>query len=88
MPGFPNNENRINRKIGRHACTKILFLLCTVRGRQMYVCTYVCTYYCVIFEFLTALKMLMLVFWVLTPYGLTGSYQHFGGTSSGHEDNS
>jgi hypothetical protein len=32
------------------------------------------------FEVLMAVKMLMLVFWVVMPYGLVGTYQYFGGT--------
>jgi hypothetical protein len=32
------------------------------------------------FEVVTAVKMLMLVFWVVTPYGLVDKYQCFGGT--------
>jgi hypothetical protein len=32
------------------------------------------------FEVLTAVKMLMLVFWIVTPCGLVGRYQRFGGT--------
>jgi hypothetical protein len=32
----------------------------------------------VIFEVLTAAKMSMLVFWVVTPFGLVGRYQSFG----------
>jgi hypothetical protein len=32
------------------------------------------------FEVLTAVEMLMLVFWVLTTYGLVDKYQRFGGT--------
>jgi hypothetical protein len=32
------------------------------------------------FEVLTAVKMLMVVFWVVTPCGLVGGYQHFRGT--------
>jgi hypothetical protein len=31
------------------------------------------------FEVLTAVKMLMLIFWVFTPYGLVGTYKRFGG---------
>jgi hypothetical protein len=31
------------------------------------------------FEVLTAVKMLMLFFWVVTPHGLVGRYQCFGG---------
>jgi hypothetical protein len=30
------------------------------------------------FEVLTAVKMLMLVFWIVTPCGLVGRYQRFG----------
>jgi hypothetical protein len=36
--------------------------------------------YCVRSEVLTALKMTMLFFWVVTPCGLVGRYQHFGET--------
>jgi hypothetical protein len=32
------------------------------------------------FEVLTAVKILMLVFWVVRPCGLVGRYQHFVGT--------
>jgi hypothetical protein len=32
------------------------------------------------FEVLTAVKMSMLVFWVVMPCGLVGKYQRFGGT--------
>jgi hypothetical protein len=32
------------------------------------------------FENLAAVKMSMFVFWVVTPCGLVGRYQHFGGT--------
>jgi hypothetical protein len=32
------------------------------------------------FEVLTALKMSILVKWVVTPCGLVGRYQRFGGT--------
>jgi hypothetical protein len=32
------------------------------------------------FDVLTAVKMSMLVFWVVTPCGLVGRYQRFGGT--------
>jgi hypothetical protein len=32
------------------------------------------------FEVLTAVKMLILVFWVVTSYGHVGRYQHFRGT--------
>jgi hypothetical protein len=32
----------------------------------------------VIFEALKAVKMTLLSFWVLTPCGLAGRYQHFG----------
>jgi hypothetical protein len=31
-------------------------------------------------EVLTAVKMLMFVFWVMTPFRLVGRYQRFGGT--------
>jgi hypothetical protein len=32
------------------------------------------------FEVTTAVKMSMLIFWVVTPCGLVGRYQSFGGT--------
>jgi hypothetical protein len=32
------------------------------------------------FEVLMAVKMSMLVSWVVTPYGLVGRYQRLGGT--------
>jgi hypothetical protein len=32
------------------------------------------------FEVLTAMKVSMLVFWVVSPCGLIGRYQSFGGT--------
>jgi hypothetical protein len=39
------------------------------------------------FELLSAVKMLMLVFWVVTPCGLVRRYHRFGGTyTSGPED--
>jgi hypothetical protein len=31
-------------------------------------------------QVLTAVKMLVFVFWVVTPFGLLGAYQRFGGT--------
>jgi hypothetical protein len=34
------------------------------------------------FEVLKAVKISILVFWVVTPYGLAGRYQRFGRTSS------
>jgi hypothetical protein len=33
------------------------------------------------FEVLAKVNMSMLVFWVVTPYGLVGGYQRFGGFS-------
>jgi hypothetical protein len=36
------------------------------------------------FEVLTAVKMSMLVFWVVKPNGLVGRYQRFGETSCVH----
>jgi hypothetical protein len=34
---------------------------------------------CVRFEILAAVKISIVVFWVVTPCGLIGGYQHFGG---------
>jgi hypothetical protein len=36
------------------------------------------------FEILTAVKMSMMVFWVVTTYGLTGAYQCFEGAYCPH----
>jgi hypothetical protein len=36
--------------------------------------------YYVRYKVLTAVNMSMLLFWVVTPYGLVGRYQCFGGT--------
>jgi hypothetical protein len=36
------------------------------------------------FEVLTAVKMSMLLFWIVTPCGLVGRYQGFGGTYCFH----
>jgi hypothetical protein len=36
------------------------------------------------FEVLTAVKISTLVFWVVTPCGLVGRYQRFGGTHCHH----
>jgi hypothetical protein len=41
---------------------------------------------CIIFEILTAVKMSIFVFWVLTPCGLVGRYHRFGGTHFNPED--
>jgi hypothetical protein len=32
------------------------------------------------FEVLTVVKMIMMFFWVVTPFGLISRYQHFRGT--------
>jgi hypothetical protein len=41
-------------------------------------------YYIDRFEVLTAVKMLIVVFWVVTPCSLVGGYQRLGGTYSFH----
>jgi hypothetical protein len=42
------------------------------------------TFSCLRFEVLTAVKMPIFVFWVVTPCGLVGRCQHFAGTYCHH----